>query len=378
MARRAFWERPLDIFKLIVALILLLLALLIVLPPRPGPQVVVTAPPVFTRPTSGATFEADELPTLEGTADPGVTIQLFDSETLLGEATADAHGKFRFPLPEGLAEGPHSLRAVVVDEAGKEVAASETVAITIIPPPVPPVVTSTPTPAVTPVATPSVTPAVAPVITPTITPAVAPAVTPTITPVETPIVAPTIIRPASGARLSADHPLTIEGTAEPGLQVHVYDGDTLLGEATADTEGRWRFEVDVPLAEGQHSLRAAVRDAVDNEVAASQPVAFSIVRATVQPTILLPEQGVLMAGGTLEGSADPAARLLIYDRDTVWGEAATGLDGRWYFQLPADLSTGKHVLRAVAVDDAGHVLAESEPTPVQVLELRLPITGGCK
>jgi len=279
MAKRAYWERPLDIFKLIVAF--LLLTSLAVLALRPAPRVIITTPP----------------------------------------------------------------------------------AITITPPPATPVVVTTPTPAATPGATPAITPAITLVVTPIITP----------TAVSVP--APIITRPANGARLSADELCTIEGTSQPGLGVYIYDGQTLLGEAMADTEGRWRLEMPAPLTEGEHLLRAVVKDAMAREVAASEPVVFRAIRAAVRPLIWPPRGGVVMIGGTVEGAAEPYARLLIYDDQSVLGETVAGPDGRWRFRLPAYLRTGRHMLRAVAVDDMGRALAASEPVQVQVLEFRLPVTG---
>ena len=426
MVRRALGERPLDIIKLIVSLILL--ALLTALTLQPVPEVVVIAPPTFTRPTSGTTIRADELLALEGTADPGATVRLFDGNVLLGEARADADGRWRFELPAPLAVGPHNLRAVVVDEEGRELASSQPLALTVIPPPAPPgppVITSpasgsrfsvgepltfegTTAPRTTVRLYDGDTPlgkatadaagrwsfkfpellaegthtlravvldaagneiaASAPLVITIISPEVPPVVA---------AVVPAITFPTRGARLGAGLPLTLKGTAGPGMKVHIYDGDTLLGEAMTEADGRWRLELPTPLAEGAHNLRVAVRDAMGNEIAASEPLAFRIITAIMEPTILLPETGAVPLGGTLEGTADPLARLLIYDNERLKGEAAADPDGRWLFPLPASMSTGKHTLRVVAVDDLGRPLAESEPTVVQVLQLGLPTMDDC-
>lgn len=232
-----------------------------------------------------------------------------------------------------------------------------------------PVVTSTPTPA----ATVGVVPTITPPIMSTATPIVIPIITPAATAVSVP--APVITRPANGARLSADEPQTFEGTSPPGLKVCIYDGETLLGEAKADPEGKWRLEVPAPLSEGEHRLRAVVRDAAGREVAASEAVIFRAIRTAVRPVIWPPRGGVVMIGGMVEGIADPAARLLIYDDKAVLGETTAGPDGRWRFRLPLYLGTGRHRLRAMAVDDVGRALAESEPVQVRVLEFELPVTG---
>ena len=262
--------------------------------------------------------------TFEGTAAPGAKVRLYDGETLLGEVAADADGEWHFEVPEALAAGAHALRAVVLDAAGEEVAASEMVTLTV----------------------------------------------------EEPIVAPVVVSPASGASIGAGESLAFEGTAAPGTKVRLYDGEMLLGELTANADGEWRFELPQPLTEGLHELRTVVLDAAGEEAAASELLTFSIVKAATPPIILLPDDRNVVAGGTVEGTADPHALLQIYDGDTLLGEVAADADGKWTFELPADLSTGEHTLRAVAVDDAGEALAESEPASFDMLELRLPVTGS--
>jgi len=280
--------------------------------------------PAVVSPASGASFGAGELLTFEGTAAPGAKVRLYDGDTLLSEVAADADGEWRFELPEALAAGAHALRAVVLDAAGEEVAASEMVTLTV----------------------------------------------------EEPIVAPVVVSPASGASIGAGESLAFEGTAAPGARVRLYDGETLLGELAADADGEWRFELPQPLTEGLHDLRTVVLDAAGEEVAASELLTFSIIKAATPPIILLPDERNVVAGGTVEGTADPDALLQIYDGDTLLGEVAADADGKWTFELPADLSTGEHTLRAVAVDDAGEALAESEPASFDMLELRLPVTGS--
>lgn len=421
MTGRAYWERPLDIFKLIVALILL--ALLIALAPRPGPQAGLAASPAFTQPASGGTFAADELPTLEGTADPGVALRFFEGATLLGETTTGPDGKWRFTLPGWLAEGLHNLRAVVVDPAGRELAMSDPFALTIKPPAIAavvPAITNLTSGASLNLGEPLAFEGVA-----------APgaklrlfdrdtllgettagpdgkwrfelpgglseglhnlrvavfdragkelvASEPfalTIKPPAVSIIVPTITSPARGASLKVSELLALEGTAAPGAKLRLFDGDTLLGETTAGPDGKWRFELLAPLAAGEHSLRVAVYDTAGNEVTSSSPLVLSLLRAATIPTFSLPEMGVLAPGGVFEGVADPGARLLIYAGETLLGEVTAGPDSRWSFQLPADLKPGQYAPRLVVVDEAGQVLAESESTSVQVVEPALPVTGG--
>ncbi|MDH7487439.1 MAG: Ig-like domain-containing protein, partial [Anaerolineae bacterium] len=299
--------------------------------PKPTP---VPTPAIVSLP-AGASIGAGEPLLLEGTAAPGATLQLYDGEKLLGETTADAVGRWRFQVPMPLAEGEHALRTVVLDTEGKEVAVSEAVALTV-----------------------------------------RPVATPVPTPKPTPVPTPAIVSLPAGASIGAGEPLLLEGTAAPGATVQLYDGEKLLGETTADAVGRWRFQVPTPLAEGEHVLRTVAVDTEGRKVAASETVTVRVAAAVQMPVISFPKGAAVIPGGPLSGTAEPGARLRIYADDTLLGETVAGADGLWTFQLPGDLSAGALTLRVVAVDAAGRVLAESSPALVEVLELRLPVTGG--
>jgi nucleoid-associated protein YgaU len=53
----------------------------------------------------------------------------------------------------------------------------------------------------------------------------------------------------------------IGGRAEPGARLLVYLDDALLGETTAEADGRWRLALDRPLTTGLHRLRVDQVDA---------------------------------------------------------------------------------------------------------------------
>jgi nucleoid-associated protein YgaU len=53
-----------------------------------------------------------------------------------------------------------------------------------------------------------------------------------------------------------DRRLTISGRAPPHSRLRLYLDNALLGEATADSLGLWRFVLQAPVPDGEHSLRA--------------------------------------------------------------------------------------------------------------------------
>ncbi|HUW11268.1 MAG TPA: Ig-like domain-containing protein [Anaerolineae bacterium] len=275
--------------------------------------------PQFATPGSGGSFAAGGVVTLDGTAAPGTTLRFYDGDSLLGEAVAGPDGRWSFELPEAPAPGPHALLAVALDAAGEESVSSAPFEFTV----------------------------------------------------NEPVVVPSILSHSTDARIIAGEELAFDGLAAPGATVRVYDGRTLLGEAEADAMGRWVFELPQPLATGSHELRVVALDAAGEEGEASDLLAFAIVEPAIQPVILLPETGDYLAGETVDGTAAAAALVLLYSGEDLLGETTADGDGAWSFPLPLDLPAGEHTLRAVAVDEGGDPVAESEPVGVEVFQLAL-------
>jgi hypothetical protein len=85
----------------------------------------------------------------------------------------------------------------------------------------------------------------------------------------------------SGKPADDNRPL-LEGTTTAGNTIAIYDGNTLLGNATVDLSGHWSFTPGIPLADGTHatSLRRAINAA--GNTATSAP--FVVEVDTVAPT----------------------------------------------------------------------------------------------
>ena len=79
----------------------------------------------------------------------------------------------------------------------------------------------------------------------------------------------------AGDGITNDNTLTLNGTAEAGSVVKVYDGTTLLGSAVVSGTGIWSYTT-TPLSNGTHSLTAIDSDAAGNSSAASSALAVTI------------------------------------------------------------------------------------------------------
>ncbi len=75
----------------------------------------------------------------------------------------------------------------------------------------------------------------------------------------------------------------VQGTAEAGATIQVYDNGTLLGSATARDDGTWSYTPGSNLPDGSHSFTAVAEDAAGNQSVPSP--AYSVIVDTTPPTI---------------------------------------------------------------------------------------------
>src|SRR5512144_32712 len=78
-------------------------------------------------------------------------------------------------------------------------------------------------------------------------------------------------------RISSGGDTVIAGRSEPGSTVVIRDGETVLGEITADERGEWVFVPDHPLSPGPRRL------SLEMKVAGREPILSDDVVALVVP-----------------------------------------------------------------------------------------------
>ncbi|MCE9650505.1 MAG: hypothetical protein K8R18_12860 [Parvibaculum sp.] len=280
----------------------------------------------FSNDTSVASdgVTSDTTLTLSGTAEAGATVTVFDGATQLGTATANGGGAWSFDTA-ALGEGAHSFTASATDAAGNTGAASAALAVTID----------------------------------------------TDAPEAPPIAGYASDTGTAGDGVTSDATLTLNGTAEEGATVTIFDDATELGTTVA-TGGAWSFDT-AALGDGPHSFTATATDAAGNTGAAS--AAFSVTIDTTPspaPTIDNYADDSGAAGDnitadtvlTLSGTAEAGATITIFDGATELGTAiATG--GAWSFDTTA-LDEGAHNFTATATDAAGNVSDASATFTVTV------------
>ena len=168
---------------------------------------------------------------LKGTAAAGSTVKIYDGSTQIGSTTATSTGSWDY-ITQVLTDAKHTLTAKATNSSGQTSAASSALAVTV----------DTKAP-------------------------VAPAI--------------------AGDTVNSANQVVVNGTAEAGSNIKVYDGTTQVGTATTNANGSWTVTTSA-LPVGSHSLIATATDAAGN---------VSVHSAPLDPVIQAPTAG----GGTPSG-----------------------------------------------------------------------------
>ncbi|WP_449466932.1 Ig-like domain-containing protein [Stenotrophomonas humi] len=279
----------------------------------------------------------DATPTLHGKATAGGIVKIYEGSVLLGEAIANAEGKWSLELPNGLSEGAHSLTATVTTDTSAEGAPTPAFNLTVD-------LSAPDKPSITEVGD-------------------------DVGSIQGPI--------ANGASTDDTTP-TLKGQAEANSTVHIHDNGKLIGSVQADNNGLWSFTPTTPLNGGSHDFTVTSEDKAGNVSVPSD--VHGVVVDTVAPAkpaidTVQDDQGSQtgnLASGdstddtkpTINGSGEPNSTVVIYDDGKKIGEAEVGADGKWTFEPSEPLLDGTHELTVVNVDSAGN---ESAPSDVFTL-----------
>ncbi|MFN3348023.1 Ig-like domain-containing protein [Pseudorhodoplanes sp.] len=197
-----------------------------------------------------------------------------------------------------------------------------------------------------------------------------------------------------GDRITNNNNLVLFGTASPGTNVAIYDAGILLGSATADANGVWRFTTG-PLSDGEHAFVAAIATSSDNAAARSSLSAFSTLSALAvaatqivspnsrafvvvidtqppDPPVVSVLSDVPQGKPTGDNApilvidAEAGSTVQIYQNGTLVGTATeTGTPGIFTF-APGVLADGGYRFTATATDLAGNTSAASCDVTVQI------------
>ncbi|WP_347101763.1 BapA/Bap/LapF family large adhesin [Salmonella enterica] len=274
----------------------------------------------------------DPTPTFSGTAEAGATITLYENGTVIGTTTAQPDGAWSVSTST-LASGTHVITAVATDAAGNSSPNSTAFTLTVD--------TTAP---------------------------------------QTPILMSVVDDVAGGVtgnlangQITNDNRPTLNGTAEAGSVVSIYDGNTLLGVTSANAGGAWSFTPTTGLNDGTRILTVTATDPAGNVSPATS--GFTIVVDTLAPTVPLitsivddvPNNTGAIGNGqstndtqpTLNGTAEANSAVSIFDNSALVATVNANASGNWSWTPTAALGQGSHAYSVSAADAAGNVSAAS-------------------
>ncbi|MEG1767815.1 MAG: Ig-like domain-containing protein [Comamonas sp.] len=330
----------------------------------------------------------DSTPTLNGIAEAGSTVRMFDGSTQIGVFVVDASGRWSF-TPAALDEGLHRLTLTATDAAGNVSNPSEPFVFTVdtSPPKIDGIETSqAPRPTITGHTEPGSIVRIyhgdaelgqtkadeqgnwrfQPKLNDgdyhlTVTATDAAGNQSPRSPVDLTVDTTAPMLEVIGVSV-APRP-TITGRAEPGSVVKVYHGDTELGQAEMNKDGNWRFQPH--LQDGDYDLTVMATDAVGNQ---SPRLPVDLMVDTTPPMLEIMD---VSAGASpmITGRAEPGSIVRVYNGRTLVGRAETDEGGNWHFQ-PA-LKDGDYHLTVTATDAVGN---QSARLPVDLMiDTRPPV-----
>lgn len=289
---------------------------------------------------------SDNRPDLEGIAEPGSRIQIFQDGKSVGKVLADENGHWEFGMRR-LSDGSYTLTAIVQDIAGNKSDSSSEFNLVVD--------TAAPE-------------------------------------------APTLelVRDQEGPEEGGEPFLlgnllvdleeqgsndgvnyvptglfALRGTAEPDSLVDLYFGEELVATVRADEEGNWQYRPEEPFDDGSYDFTANSRDAAGNVSPASLPLA--IVVDTIAPAV--PSISGVSSGSeslaldgitsdttpTLFGTAEPHGYIEVFLGQESVGRVKADADGNWQLGLVEDpLADGSYSLFVQQIDLAGNKSPISE------------------
>ncbi len=253
-------------------------------------------------------------PTFTGTAEKGAIVTLFDGQTQIGTATADANTGAWSILSSTLAQGSHTITAKATDAAGNVSANSSSLTVNID----------------------------------VINPA-------------SPSVPDLLASSDDGAsdtdNITTDQTPTFSGTADPSTAIDLLADGNVVGTGQSDVQGKWQITTSGPLGGGSYSFTARARDVAGN---VSQPSVGLVVQINAPlPPPSVPDLTNASDSGasntdnitninkpTFTGTGPLSTTVELYSDNVLVGSIATDAQGKWSITLANALTDGQHNITA--------------------------------
>ncbi|EMG0296786.1 BapA prefix-like domain-containing protein [Salmonella enterica] len=152
----------------------------------------------------------------------------------------------------------------------------------------------------------------------------------------------------ANGQVTNDAQPTLNGTAQAGATVSIYNNGALLGTTTANASGNWSFTPTGNLTEGSHAFTATATNANGT---GSVSTAATVIVDTLAPGT---PSGTLSAdGGSLSGQAEANSTVTVTLAGGVTLTTTAGSNGAWSLTLPTKQIEGQ-LINVTATDAAGN------------------------
>ncbi|MDU2360165.1 MAG: Ig-like domain-containing protein, partial [Campylobacter concisus] len=265
----------------------------------------------------------DNTPTIKGTAEAGIKVDIYDNGKWIGDAKANANGNWNFTpsISAALPDGKHSITAVAENALGVKSAASNVANIDVD----------------------------------TVTPK------PTIDKITDNVEGGVYHGDVKGGLTNDNRPV-FEGSAEKGAFVELFDNGKVIGTTKAGEDGKWTIQPKEPMADGKHSMVVQATDLAGNRSRSDQTSSDvdttpGVVKITAVcddvagyngkvGNILGVNNGLTNdSTPTIKGTAKPGTTITIKDGNIVIdGVIKYNGDGSWEFTPKTSFADGKHEL----------------------------------
>lgn len=293
---------------------------------------------------SGALTD-DRTPSLSGKAEVGVTVFIYDNGSLIGTSVVDTSGNWSLTPASDLNNGAHNFTAVARDLAGNLSTQSETFELVLG-------------------ADRTQTPTIGAVI--------------------------DDVGSIAGVLTTGDYTddtlPTMQGKANAGDTIRIYDNNILIGEAVTDAQGNWSFTPAQELLEGPHSLTVQAINETSSPSEMSLPFDLTVDISGpdvshLSITNVYDDEGSvtgnIISGGrtddqtpSVSGTGTTSDTIILYVTDSTGtrevGRSLVGSDGKWSVDVPEALRFGQNAFTAVEVDAAGNATPHSPAYTVTI------------
>ena len=296
----------------------------------------------------------DNTPTIKGTAEAGIKVDIYDNGKWIGDTKANTNGNWEFTpsVSAALPDGKHSITAVAKNALDVESAPSNAANIDVD----------------------------------TVTPK------PTIDKITDNVEGGVYHGDVKGGLTNDNRPV-FEGSAEKGAFIELFDNGKVIGTTKAGEDGKWTIQPKEPMADGKHNMVVQATDLAGNRSRSDQTSSDvdttpGVVKITAVcddvagyngkvGNILGVNNGLTNdSTPTIKGTAKPGTTITIKDSDKVIeGNIKYDTDGSWEFTPKTSFADGKHELTAIATSKTTGAQSVSNKAAIDVdTTIRIELT----